>query len=89
MEQQKNLINQLAEHIKKNISKGYTLEALKFSLMNQGYSRISIERAIELANQQLAASAPIMKEKPQIIYKTEPEIPEKKSFWGWLRDLFG
>lgn len=89
MEQPKNLIDQLAEHIKKNIAKGYTLEALKFSLMNQGYSRISVETAIDKANQQLAASAPEMKEKPQIIYKIEPEIPVKKSFWRWLRDIFG
>jgi len=89
MEQQKNLIEQLAEHIKKNISKGYTLEALKFSLINQGYSRISVETAIYRANQELAASAPEMKEKPQIIYKIEPEIPAKKYFWDWLREIFG
>jgi len=88
MEQQKNLIDQLADHIKKNIAKGYTIDALRFSLMNQGYSRISIEKAIELANQQLAASAPEMKEKPQIIYKIEPEIPEKKSFFERLKDWF-
>ena len=82
-------IQQLADHIKRNLGKGYTLDALRLSLINQGYSRISVEKAIELANQQLAASAPEMKEKPQISYKIEPEIPVKKSFWGWLRDIFG
>lgn len=89
MEQQKSLIDQLAEHIKRNLTKGYTIEALRFSLMNQGYSRISIERAIELANKQLAVSVPEMKEKPQIFYKIEPEIPIKKSFWRKITSWFG
>ena len=44
------------------------MDALRFSLVKQGYSRISVEKAIELANQQLAASAPEMKEKPKITY---------------------
>jgi len=83
-----NYIQQLADHIKINIKKGYTIEAMRFSLINQGYSRISVEKSIELANQQLAASAPEMKEKPQIFYKIEPEIPVKKSFWNWLKGLF-
>jgi hypothetical protein len=81
-------IQQLADHIKTNLKKGYTIEALTVSLINQGYSRISVEKAIELANQQLAASAPEMKEKPQISYKIEPEIPVKKSFWKTLKDWF-
>ena len=83
-----NYIQQLADHIKINLKKGYTIEAMRFSLINQGYSRISVEKSIELANQQLAASAPEMKEKPQISYKIEPEIPVKKSFWNWLKGLF-
>ena len=90
-----NYIKQLAEYIIKNLSKGYTLDALRFSLMNQGYSKISVDKAIEIANKQLAAEAPIMKEKPQITYKilnkeNKPihisEIKPKKSF---LKKIFG
>lgn len=88
--QPKSHINQLAEYIKKNLSKGYTLDSLKFSLLNQGYSRTSVEQAIELANQQLAAKAPIMKEKPQITYKLISEDSEMKKpnifkrFFKWM-----
>ena len=32
-----NYIQQLADYIMKNLSKGYTVDALRFSLMNQGY----------------------------------------------------
>lgn len=88
MNKSEDYIQQLANHIKINIKKGYTVEALKFSLMNQGYSRISVEKSIELANKQLAASAPEMKEKPQITYKVEPDIPIKNSFWEKIKDWF-
>jgi len=71
-------VQQLADHIKRNITKGYTMDSLRFSLMNQGYSRISIQKAIDLANKQLAEQAPVMKEKPQIIYKAFPEVTEER-----------
>ena len=81
------ITQQLAEHIKRNISKGYTVDALRFSLLNQGYSRITVEKAIEKANYQLAREAPKMQEKPQITYKIEPEIPET-SFWQTIKSWF-
>jgi len=85
-------IQQLADYIKKNLNKGYTLDALRFSLMGQGYSRISVEKAIELANKQIAETIPEIKEKPTITYKIVDEenkpiqvlTNEKKSFWKRL-----
>jgi len=65
----KDYLQQLADYIKKNLAKGYTIDSLRFSLQSQGYSRVSIENAIKIANEQLAAAAPEMKEKPQISYK--------------------
>jgi len=59
---------QLANYIRKNLSKGYTIDALKYSLLGQGYGRTSVEKAIKLANEQMAEVAPKMKEKPQITY---------------------
>jgi len=84
-------IQQIADYIKKNLQKGYTIESLKWALINQGHSRTEIERAIKIAEEQLAAQAPKMKEKPVIKYERIPvqeetEIKEKKS---WLKKLFG
>ena len=53
-------IQQLADYIKKNLSKGYTQDALKWALINQGHSRTEVERAIALSNEQLALQAPKM-----------------------------
>ncbi|MDD5191505.1 MAG: hypothetical protein PHH54_02545 [Candidatus Nanoarchaeia archaeon] len=98
MYQPKDHIQQLADYIRRNLSKGYTMDALRFSLMKQGYSRISVEKAIELANEQLAASAPEMKEKPKITYTLLDEngnpinnvefAKEKKGFWQKIKGRF-
>ena len=66
---------QLAEHIIKNLKKGYTLDSLRYSLISQGYTKISVENAIDLANKKLAEQIPEVKERPEIIYKVvaEPE----------------
>ena len=80
-------IQQLADYIKRNLAKGYTLDSLRIALENQDYSKISIEQAIELAHKQLAESAPKMQEKPVIKYHFEPVevVEEKKSFWQRIK----
>lgn len=62
-------IQQLADYIKKNLNKGYTLDSLRFSLITQGYSRISVENAIDKFNKELAKEIPPIKEKPQISHR--------------------
>jgi len=75
----------LVDYIKKNLSKGYTVDSLKWALINQGYSRIEVSRAIEQANKELAKKAPILKEKPIIRYEILDEhdnpITIKKPWW--------
>lgn len=90
VDKSKDYIQQLADHIKRNLAKGYTIDSLRFSLMRQGYSRISVEEAIKRANEQLAASAPEMKETPQITYKVEPEFvePEPLGLWQRIKSWF-
>jgi len=59
----------IIDYFKKNLSKGYTEESLKWALVNQGYSRTDISRAIEQAHKELAEKAPKIKEKPKIKYE--------------------
>jgi len=72
VDKSKDYIVQLAGYVQKNIAKGYTLDSLKISLRNQGYSRIAIEKAVEYANKELAEKAPKMLEKPTITYRAIP-----------------
>jgi hypothetical protein len=90
VDRSKDYIQQLANYIKKNLSKGYTLDSLKISLLNQGYSRITVNNAVELANSQLAAQVPPVREKPEITYKAFPEDFGKKGFFKRLFErIFG
>src|SRR3989344_2115147 len=90
-ERQSSHIQQLADHIKRNLRKGYTLDAMRYSLIGQGYSRMSVDQAINLANEQLSMQAPPLREKPQIIHKilddgTEKIMQPQKSFWQKVKD---
>jgi len=81
MNYKENLIN----YFKKNLSKGYTAETLKWALINQGYSRSIVEVALEKAQKELAEKAPVLKEKPKIKYEIIDEnnrpIIIKKPWW--------
>lgn len=85
-------LQQVVDYLKKNISKGYTIDSLRWALVNQGYSRIEISHAIDIAHQELAKEAPILKEKPIIKYEILDEdnkpvgVEVKKPFW---KKLFG
>ncbi len=92
MPKQKNYKEALVIYIIKNLKKGYTKESLKWALVNQGYSKLEIEKAVIKADEELANQAPILKTKPEIKYEiVEPklsadEIEKKDSFW---KRLFG
>ncbi|MFH1787646.1 MAG: hypothetical protein ABH811_02550 [archaeon] len=78
-------MRRLVEYFKKNLAKGYTIDSLKWALINQGYSKIEINRAVEQVNKELAKKAPIVKEKPIIKYEILDEhdnpIVIKKPWW--------
>jgi hypothetical protein len=85
-----NYRKKIIEYLKKNLKKGYTLESLRWALIGQGYSRTSVERAIEELNKELARKAPVLKEEPVIKYEIIDEqdrpIKIKKSWW---KRIFG
>lgn len=60
---------QMADHVKKNLAKGYTPDTLRYALLAQGYSRTSVDSAIKAANQELSPAITKSKEKPKITYK--------------------
>jgi len=87
MRYDKNYLQQLADYLKRNLKKGYTKESLKWALVNQGHSRLEVEKAVGLVDAELASEAPVLKTKPIISYEIiEPKVEEKKSFW---KRLFG
>jgi len=80
----------LANYFKKNLAKGYTVDSLKYALISQGYSKSIVELALSQAHKELAAKAPILKEKPVIKYEIIDEndnpIKIKKPWWKKIFD---
>ena len=80
----------IVEYVKKNISKGYDSETLKWALISQGYSRSIIEKSIEQAHRELAQKVPILREKPvikqEVFGENNQPMPVKKPWW---KRLFG
>ncbi len=75
----------IVDYFKRNLTKGYTSDSLKWALIKQGYSRAIVEMALEQANKELAEKAPILKDKPVIKYEIIDEHDQpviiKKSWW--------
>lgn len=86
----------IVNYFKKNLSKGYTEESLKWALVNQGYSRTDVSRALEQVHKELAEKAPEIKEKPKIKYEIydkdnkliKVEVRRPFSIKNFFRDLF-
>lgn len=84
MKKGKNYIGELINYIKKNLKKGYTKESLRWALINQGHSKLEVEKALKLVEEELAAEAPILKTKPEIkveVFEPKDAIIEKKPWW--------
>jgi len=80
-------IRSLVDYFKKNIEKGYSDETLRWALINQGYSRVEIQKAMDIAHQELAAKAPKIVEKPKITVEVVDDQNKtihsqtKRPFW--------
>ena len=85
MMKRRDMMTDVTDYFKKNLKKGYTKESLKWALINQGYSRIEVEKALQRVDEELASEAPLLRAKPIIERNIEPIGEEpKKSFWQRL-----
>ena len=81
-------MDDLVSYIKNNLKNGYTKESLKWALVQQGNSRLEVDKAMAKVDMELAHEAPILKTKPQIKYEVveTKEYSLKKPFW---KRIFG
>jgi len=77
-------IKRLVDYIEKNLSKRYTIDQLKILLIQQGYSRAAVEKAVNIVQARMPKPQPVAKERPKIEFT---EVQEKKP--GFFARLFG
>ncbi|MEK6855406.1 MAG: hypothetical protein AABX73_04250 [Nanoarchaeota archaeon] len=83
MYKKRSIVEDITEYVKKNLKKGYTKESLRWALVEQGYSRIEVEKALVKADKELGEEAPILKPTSQLVEEVvelQDDI-EKKPFW--------
>ncbi len=76
-------IEELSEYIKKNLKKGYTMDSLRWALIDQGHSKMEVSKAIKKVEDDLIREAPILKTTPDITYEVVVPVDENanKPFW--------
>lgn len=81
-------VDQIVEYLKKNVSKGYKPQDLKWALISQGYSKIEVDKAIKVFEEWQALQRPKIVEAPkvEVIEEPKPIVEEKKGFW---KKIFG
>jgi hypothetical protein len=77
-------ISPIVNYIEKNMKKGYSMDSLRWALVNQKYSKIEIDKAIKI----IEARTP-KREEPKIVPIQEIKqesivIPQKKGFFARL-----
>lgn len=91
----------IEEYLTKNLAKGYNINALKWALIEQGYSKVAVEKAIRNVKEKMSKNeekivkpntisvdvVPVESEQKAEIVNSEPE---NKGFFGKVVDfLFG
>ena len=49
-----NYSKNLVEYARKNIQKGYSIDSLRWALINQGHSRIEVDKALSTAQSEIS-----------------------------------
>lgn len=85
-------ISPLVDYMRKNLAKGYKINELRWTLVSQGYSKIEIDKALNIINQEQGEEdkrkADIEAATKKMMEESKPELvkEEKK---GFFRSLFG
>lgn len=81
----------LLDYFERNLKKGYKVEALKYVLLNQGYSKIEIAEAIRIIEEKSKKDKEVLKkeEERRLKMQIQEELKQvnqekKKGFFGRL-----
>ncbi|MEK6899407.1 MAG: hypothetical protein AABW79_04910 [Nanoarchaeota archaeon] len=82
-------LKNLVDYIVKNSNKGYSRDSLRWSLIRQGNMKHEVDKAFQMADQEIARQAPKIQPIPEPKIEAIPQNEsisesEKPSFWKRL-----
>ncbi len=89
MLKERGVVENLAIYVENNLKKGYAPESLKWALINQGYSKLEVEKAIKKAQSNTLSGTQLKtpKMEPKAIISPVLQEEEKKGFFSKLFGL--
>ena len=82
-------MKQVIAYIERNAARGYSMDQIRFTLMQHGYSRAAIERGMRIYNQNKPAVVEQVKvEEPVVQPVAEAVVEEKKGFFSKVVGFF-
>jgi hypothetical protein len=92
MKKDESYLSDKINYIKRNLSKGYTKDSLKWALISQGNSRQEVEKAFmqaerEMSNESDAEARRLQSMQPAP--RMEPIMPEAEKKKGFFSRFFG
>ncbi|MBS3083930.1 hypothetical protein J4423_03945 [Candidatus Pacearchaeota archaeon] len=92
MKKDETYITSTVNYIKRNLQKGYDKDSLKWALINQGNSRIEVDKAFVQAEKEMARDSSIESQRlasMQPAPRIEPIMPEVEKKKGFFSRFFG
>ena len=77
----------LVRYTQRNLSRRYTVDQIRLTLLQQGYSRAAVDRAIKIALESMPKAPVDVKPAPKIEVMEPEFVPERKR--NFFQKLFG
>lgn len=92
MKKDETYLSNTVNYIKRNLRKGYNKDSLKWMLVNQGTSRVEVDKAFQQAEKEIANESAMEANRLRALQpapRIEPIMPEVEKKKGFFSRLFG
>ncbi len=84
MRRDETYIQRMTDYLKRNVKKGYTLETLRWALINQGHSKLEVEKAMGMVHNELVKEAPVLKQEMPKIEPVNVQVEDRPWWKRWF-----
>lgn len=78
-----NYVQNLVDYTKRNLKKGYAPDSLRWALINQGHSRIEVDKSLSIAQAEISKESLSQRSRTESVAEPhiEVDVEPKPSLW--------